>query len=103
VMLLGNEQMLAARIGGLWHIRHPKKSVDEGVKYLLGKADEIKGKAKEIFKTEGCQSDKAAAGAKAYKIYSEAHPAIVIGLIDREIEKQGGKITSPTDVEAAGK
>lgn len=103
VMLLGNQSMLAARVGGLWHVRNPEKSVEEGVKYLITIKEKVQSKFKETLNSKGCSSDEAKQAAKAYKLYSEYHPSIIFGLIDKSIKEAGGSVTSSEEIESAGK
>lgn len=100
LMLMGNQQMLVARIGGLWYLRHRKKSINEGVAHLFAVQRRLEAKTKKIWKLEGCDSEKAQAAAKAYRLYSETSPAVVMALIDRTIKKEGGTVTPPEATEA---
>lgn len=101
-MLQGNEQMLVARFGGLWHIRYPKLSVEKGIKHLLGVQEKIRKRAESVLAEKGCDSDAGVALAKALKRFQETLPPVMMAAIDQGIVKAGGKVTSLEEVEAAG-
>lgn len=103
VFLQDNQRMLAARLGGLWHIRYPQKSVDEGVKHLLSIQKKIEEKAHSVLKEKGCDSEQATTLAKAYKQFRTQPSLILMPSLDREIVKRGGRVTTVEEVEAAGK
>lgn len=103
VMLFGNQNMLAARVGGLWHVRYPERSVDDGVKHLLAIKNKIEAKTKEILKAEGCTSEKSKSFTVGYDFYSKNNPGVIFATLDKEIVKRGGKVTSIQEIEAVGK
>lgn len=103
VLILGTEQMLAARLGGLMHLRRPDKPAKDLVDVLVKMRDKVGQEAEAGLKSKTCDSAEAKQTAKALEIYKNTHPSIVFAMIDKEIEKQGGKVTSMEEIEAAGK
>ena len=101
VRLLGNEQLLAARFGGVEHGRFPDKSVDEMVAKMTGFSKMIKGKAKETLDSKGCDSEAAQSGEKALKLFTTVIPAQLNELLDAQIKKQGGTVTSLGEIEGS--
>lgn len=103
VNLFGNQQMLAARIGGLWHLRYPEKSVEDGVQVLLNDRKTIEGRTENLLKEKGCASKEGQEMAGILKFYQIRHPAAVMGMIEEKIKQKGGQITSSETIEEAGK
>ena len=99
VNLMGNQQMLAARIGGLQHLRFPEASVDDLVKKLVATSAAIESKIAEKVRSDGCESRAGKAAGEAYKLFSQAHPAQVFGLIDKKIVEKGGTVTPASEIE----
>jgi len=102
VMLIGNQQLLAGYLGGLHHIRFPEKSMEDGIKWLTGIQNNVEAKMAAQLQKEGCKSEAAQTAAKAFQLYRHAHPAQIAGLMHKEIEKNGGKVTPLKDIEEAG-
>lgn len=103
VNLLGNEQMLAARIGGLQHLRFPKATVKELVEKLVDTAQTLRKKVIATLESDGCDSSKGKAAGKAYLLYSKTHPFQIFSMINKEITKRGGTITDVNEIEAGPK
>ena len=91
----GNTQMIAARVGGLWMLHNPDATPEQGAQVLFKMKELVKTKALDLLKEKGCRSDVGVAAKKAFDLYTQVHPGILYGLIDKEIVKQGGTVTSP--------
>lgn len=103
INLFDNERMLAARLGGLYHIRYPDHPVKKGVEWLTNIQSSIQKQAREKFQKDGCETEGAKSVGRALATYSSLPSIIILPKLDQEIEKQGGKVTSVEEVEAAGK
>lgn len=100
VMLMGNQQMLAARAGGVWKIRNPGGSVEDGLAFLLSVQERVEQHSKAVLEEKGCESPEAQSLARLYKLYSETHPGAVFAFIDKSIEDAGGTVTPLQEIEA---
>lgn len=97
---IGNEQLLAGRIGDLMHDHNPRLSVDQGTKRLIKMHDKIAKKFKGVLESQGCESNAALKAKKALYMFQENHPAIFNSFLDKQIAQQGGLPTSPASVES---
>ena len=102
-VLRGNEQVIAMRIGNLWHKTHPSGTVDQGVQFLINNQKKIAAKATAEFKKLGCNTPNAQSAAKAFNLYTHTLPPALNSMIDSEIVKQGGLVTPIEDIQATGK
>jgi len=102
IMLIGHEQMLAARAGGLQHIRFPDATVDELVVRLVNGLSKTKEKTENLLKEKGCTSPEANKIKAAYTMFSKSHPAQIFSLIDKKIIRQGGRVTPVEELNKGG-
>lgn len=100
VNLAGSEQMLAARLGGLQHVRFPDESVEEVIQRLTFIKKKIYDKSRELLEKNGCDSQGAQQAEKALMLYSQTSPEQVMAIIDEHIKELGGKVTSSKEVDA---
>lgn len=103
VNYFGNMQLLAARVGGLWHVRHPDKSVEDGVQALLTVQKTIADKTRAVLGEKGCKSAEGKDAANAFKLFSTTQPVAIYGMIDGQIKKEGGTVTPPNAIDSANK
>jgi len=96
VLMMGNQQYLAAWLGGLLHVRYPDETVEAITRRLGAVHDATKKSTEEALKKQGCDSEAGKAAAKAYEFYTKVHPAKVFEMLAKQIEKEGGTIT-PTE------
>lgn len=101
VVYLGNTEMLAARAGGVWRDRHPEGTVDDGVGSLMRFQQGIIARMTDRLRAEGCESEAGEDVAKAWELYTTIHPAILYGMLNREIEQRGGTVTAPESAREA--
>lgn len=99
VNLIGHEQMLAARIGGVQHARFPDAEVDVLVKRLVKAKKIIKDSAYKTLNEKGCESAEAQASKKTLEMFIKAHPSQIFTLANKEIIKRGGTVTSVEEIE----
>lgn len=103
IIRLGNEQILAARFGGVLHLRDPDKNPDEIVAHMIAFSKNVKAITTEKLEHHGCDSDAGQAGEKVWKFYTTTPPWHTSAMMDDEIEKNGGTVTSVKDIEASAK
>lgn len=99
VNIVGNEQMLSARIGGVIKIMNPEFSADQVIKIMISMKDDFSKKSEKMLRERGCDSDEAKKLSIGYRIFSEYHPAKVHALIDSSIKKEGGTVMSHDEIE----
>ena len=99
VNLIGNEQMLVARLGAIQHLSVPDKSIDELVKALHGVAKKFQETARQNLDVKGCDSPEAKSTATAYAVFSSFSPAQLSSVVDGRITEQGGVITLIENIE----
>lgn len=97
VNLMGNQQMLAARIGNLMQMRLPKETIDQLVERLVKITEKAKIMVTEGLNKYGCESQNAKNAKQSYALFAQNHPSQVSAIIDNEIIKQGGSITAPAN------
>lgn len=102
VNLIGNRQLFGARLGGVLHVRHPKKSADEILLILNNMEKSIDQKARQKLKGEGCGGETAKAASKTYLLFSSTHPAVINKFMDKSIVDAGGTVTSSDEIESTG-
>ena len=102
ILLLGNQNLLAARFGSVQHIRFPDKSVDELVGKLLDSFEKIQDKIRNELEKQGCDGKVAQDAERVLKLYTGFHPMQISALLDKKIEERGGTITPPEDRDAIG-
>lgn len=103
VILMGNEQMLAARAGGLQRIRFPDANVDELVKKLVTASKHIQTGIRKILEETGCENPNSESLKKAYLLFTTVHSSQIYAFIDKEIVEKGGTVTSLEEIEAGEK
>ena len=91
VNYVGNEQMLAARIGGLMKSHNADLSPEIGAKALAANRDKIATQYAKILKEKGCEASEAKAAAKILKIYTETPPAVISSSIGQMVAMKTGK------------
>jgi hypothetical protein len=95
----GNQQVLAALMAAPLKRRHPKDTVEEGVKRLLNARDRIAARSRALLARQGCASAEAAHMGKALQMFVMLPPWQLQGMIAGEVKKQGGTMTRLTDEE----
>lgn len=98
----GNSQILAARFGGLQHIRFPDKSPEELVERMIKVKQHAEKAMAEKLEEEGCDGSTGQGAAKALAYFTQTPPWVIYTRIDQQIEKEGGTIASMEEIEAAG-
>ena len=99
VNILGNQQLLVARLGWMQKLRFPKLSIEDVVERLVGMAEKIKNKTAETLKEKGCASKEAESLKNGLLLYSTNHPVQISSFLDKAIIKGGGTITPPESIE----
>ncbi|NQZ13619.1 MAG: hypothetical protein HRT94_02175 [Alphaproteobacteria bacterium] len=99
VNLIGHEQMLAARLGGLIKVRMPQISVDDTVKRMTLMRDHTRESVSKKLEEIGCDSDETQSTQSLLNFFSNAHPAQLYAFIDKQITDAGGTITPPEKIE----
>lgn len=97
VNMVGNMQMIVARLGGVAKVRNPDLTVETAVRKLRKVADKIKTNTKKVLEAKGCDSEEGVSTLKAYNFYSKVHPGIFYQQLDQEIIKKGGTPTPPLE------
>ena len=87
-------------MGGLIHLRNPKETVDQVLERLLKIKEKAQKVTEDVLEKEGCDSVEGQNTAKALKLYTGVQPWNMLALIDGEITKQGGTITSNETINA---
>lgn len=90
--LAGNQEMLAARIGGLQKLRYPQASAADLNQKLKATSKAIEGKIAEKVRKDGCESRAGKAAGEAYELFSQAQPSQLSGLIDKKVADKGGTV-----------
>lgn len=103
VNFYGNMQMLAARMGGLWHIKNPQASVDDGLKFLQTVQKKIEDSVEGTLQKSGCQSAEGDEAKKAFTLITQTHPGVLYNILDKSITDKGGTITPPEQPSAEKK
>lgn len=95
VNFYGNMQMLAARMGGLWHVKNPQAPVDDGLKFLQTVQKKIEDSVEDKLQKSGCQSADGDEAKKAFTLITQTHPGVLYNILDKSITDKGGTITPP--------
>lgn len=94
INLLGNQQLLAGRYGGLLHNRYPDQPDKVILKKMLLIADQMQKKTSAQLRADGCDSEAGISLSKAWDLYSKSAPEHINRFIDQKITDEGGTITA---------
>lgn len=97
VYLMGSQNLLAGRIGGLLRLRFPESTQEELVERMLQTAKAMNQSAASALKEHGCESDAGVSASRSWTLYTKVHPMQISTFIDKAIVDQGGAVTTFDD------